>query len=387
MTESAGKRASLNALLIIAIFVCGNTLGQQKISRQEAESKLAQLKTEIGILQQSLARSRQRFANEQAELRAVDLEIQASALKLRELETRGITHENDLRKLEAERRQYLESLNDRKTELDQQIVSAYQLGRESRLKLLLNQDSPAKLSRMLAYYDYFSRAQMDQIKELRVALITLDRLQAEIDDKLMELASLRLNQEQELERLAGRRAQRQTVLTGLAGEIDSEEARLDELSRNRADLESLLNHLSAALTDIPSELGQYISPKDQRGSIPTPVQGRVLHAFGQSRLGGLNWQGWLIEAERGSEVHAIAYGRVAYADWLRGYGLLMIIDHGDGIMSLYGHNESLLYDVGDWIQPRTVISTVGENSGNDQGLYFELRNMGKAVDPANWLTR
>ena len=177
------------------------------------------------------------------------------------------------------------------------------------------------------------------------------------------------------------------MMTALAGQIDSDEDKLTELRRNQQDLEALLDRLTTVLADIPSELGQYINPRKQRGLIPVPVKGRVLHAFGQSRVGGLNWQGWLIEAEAGTEVQTIAYGRVAYADWLRGYGLLMILDHGEGMMSLYGNNESLLYGVGDWVQPGTVISTVGEIPGSDQGLYFELRDEGKAVDPAAWLDR
>ena len=99
------------------------------------------------------------------------------------------------------------------------------------------------------------------------------------------------------------------------------------------------------------------------------------------------WQGWLIGADRGAEVRAVAYGRVAYADWLRGYGLLMIIDHGDGFMSLYGNNESLLFEPGDWVQPGEVIATVGDQPGNEQGLYFELRSSGRAIDPAQWIKR
>ncbi len=118
-----------------------------------------------------------------------------------------------------------------------------------------------------------------------------------------------------------------------------------------------------------------------------PLQGRVLHAFGQARGSGLRWQGWLIEAESGAEVRAIAYGRVAYADWLRGYGLLMIIDHGDGFMSLYGNNESLLFEPGDWVQPGASIGTVGSDPGAGQGLYFELRSDGRALDPAAWVRR
>jgi septal ring factor EnvC (AmiA/AmiB activator) len=118
-----------------------------------------------------------------------------------------------------------------------------------------------------------------------------------------------------------------------------------------------------------------------------PVEGPVKHAFGQSRAGGLRWQGWLIGAATGEDVIAVAYGRVAFADWLRGYGLLLIIDHGEGFMSLYGHNESLLHEAGDWVEPGEVISVVGTGASNNQGLYFELRKDGKVIDPAVWLAR
>jgi septal ring factor EnvC (AmiA/AmiB activator) len=118
-----------------------------------------------------------------------------------------------------------------------------------------------------------------------------------------------------------------------------------------------------------------------------PIEGPVRHAFGQDRGSELNWQGWLIGADAGAEVKAVAYGRVAFADWLRGYGLLIIIDHGDGYMTLYGHNESLLHDAGNWVDAGEIISVVGSNPGSGQGLYFELRRNGKAVDPAAWLAR
>jgi septal ring factor EnvC (AmiA/AmiB activator) len=378
---------SFSGQVLLLIVLLPVSLFAQEISREEAESRLEALKSEISVIQQSLAQSRKRFAGEQQQLREIDLDIQAGALRIRDLQEQRQALEKELRQLEADRTDYLESLGESKALLGKQMVSAYQLGRESRLKLLLNQDSPAKLSRMLAYYDYFSRAQVDQIQELRIALDTLDRLQAGIDSRLLALDDLRQQREKEQESLQGRRDQRQQMLDSLAGQINSNEARLIELSRNREDLESLLERLSGALADIPSELGQYISALEQRGSIPMPIRGRVMHSFGQDRMGGLKWQGWLIEAEGGTDVLAIAYGRVAYADWLRGYGLLMIIDHGDGIMSLYGHNESLLFDVGDWVQPGAVISTVGSSAGNSQGLYFELRNNGKAVDPATWLSR
>ncbi len=374
-------------LLLLCAFLPPSVHARQELSRAQAESRLEALGTEITSLQNLLARSRERFKKEQAQLREIDLEIQASTLKLRALENTRAGHEQGLRQLESERSDYLRSLQTRKNLLGEQIVSAYQLGRESRLKLLLNQDSPARLNRMLAYYEYFSRAQISQIRDLLVALSTLDGLQTDIDNKLLQLGSVQQQSETELQALHGRRVQRQSVVAGLAGKIDNNEARLLELGRNRRDLETLLQRLASALAEIPSNLGEYLNPAQQRGALPMPLSGRVLHAFGQSRLGGMRWQGWLIEAEPGSDVHVIAYGRVAYADWLRGYGLLMIIDHGDGILSLYGNNESLLYGVGDWVQPGTLISTVGASPGASQGLYFELRNHGKAIDPATWLSR
>ena len=125
-----------------------------------------------------------------------------------------------------------------------------------------------------------------------------------------------------------------------------------------------------------------------RGQLPPPLQGRVLYAFGNDRAGGLRWQGWLYSVPAGTEVSSIAYGRVAFSDWLRGYGLLMIIDHGDGFMSLYGHNDSLLRDVGDWVMAGEPISLSGASGGlSRDGLYFEMRKDGKALDPSGWINR
>jgi len=160
-----------------------------------------------------------------------------------------------------------------------------------------------------------------------------------------------------------------------------------ELQRDRHDLEALLENLSNVLADIPADLGQRHGLDKLKGKMLIPVKGRVKHAYGQPRTAGLHWQGWLISASIGSEVRSIAHGRVAYSDWLRGYGLLMIIDHGDGFMSLYANNESLLREVGDWVETGSDISTVGTSPLNGNGLYFEIRKDGKAMDPVVWLKR
>jgi septal ring factor EnvC (AmiA/AmiB activator) len=356
-------------------------------TRAEAESRLKQLQTEIKVLKTELERNRSTLSDEQKALQMADLDIQKNALELRKLDETRQTHDRELAVLHTERNNYLDSLDKSRELLATQIMAAYRLGRESRLKLILNQDSPALLSRTLAYYDYFSRAQASQIHELRQVLETLDRMQAKINVQLSALEEVQKDQQAVLDEMTDQRNQRQQIIESLSSQIGTGETRLAELQRNRQDLEVLLEKLSNVLADIPADLGKHLGPVDMKGKMPLPVKGRVKHAYGQPRTAGLHWQGWLIGAASGSEVKAIAYGRVAYSDWLRGYGLLMIIDHGDGFMSLYANNESLLHEVGDWVEPGTAISTVGTSTLNGSGLYFEIRKNGKSMDPAVWLKR
>ena len=357
------------------------------LSKAEAEARLQQVSAEISALKQELEQARGTLTTEQRDLRAADLQVQQSVQALRQLETDRKAHDRELAELRSERRDYLRSIEQRREILARQILAAYRLGRESRLKLVLNLDSPAQLSRTLAYYDYFSRSQAGQIRELRAVLLELDGMQVKINEELAALDTVQAEQRSVLEAMTLQRESRQAAIDELNEQISTDEARLAELQRNRADLEALLNRLSDALADIPADLGKRQRPAQLKGELPMPVQGRVRYAYGQPRTAGLRWQGWLIGARTGSEVEAIAYGRVAFADWLRGYGLLLILDHGDGFMTLYGNNESLLFEVGDWVEPGTVVATVGASALSGDGLYFEIRRDGKALDPAAWIKR
>jgi septal ring factor EnvC (AmiA/AmiB activator) len=381
------KRLILAGMGICLIVVWINCQAAEGLSQAEAETRLRQLKTEIGALKKNLESTRTTLSDEQAALKQADLEIQANALTMRELAASRQGHEQELSNLHTERQSYLRSIDERREILARQILTAYRLGRESRLKLVLNQDSPALLSRTLAYYEYFSRSQAEQINELRQVLQTLDAMQTKINVELSALDEVQKNQQAVLDEMTHRRNERQAIIESLSGQVVSDEARLVELQNNRKDLEALLEKLSDVLADIPTDLGKRLAPSKLKGKMPMPVKGRVRHAYGQARTAGLHWQGWLIGAANGSEVKTVAYGRVAFSDWLRGYGLLMIIDHGDGFMSLYGNNESLLHEVGDWVEAGTAISTVGTSSLSGSGLYFEIRRDGKAMDPAVWLKR
>lgn len=373
--------------MTLAFLLPMSLAAQSDVSRAETEQRLETLKTEIIQLQKSLEKDRATLGREQTALKTLDLDIQQNTRRMRDLESRRKQHELELENHQAEQKAWLGQLRKSHARLEQQVLAAWQVGRESRLKLVLNQDSPARSNRLLAYYDYFSRAQAGKIHGLKEALAGLDAILAKINGELEQLAAITQQYENVESGLQLQRSERLELLSSLEASIGGGEQKLAELNRNRQDLEKLLQTLSNALADIPTDLGEHSHPTTQRGRLPMPVKGRVLHAFGQSRGAGLSWQGWLVEAREGTEIRSIAYGRVAYADWLRGYGLLIIIDHGEGFMSLYGNNESLLSGVGDWVQPGAAIATLGSNPGTGQGLYFELRNKGKAVDPAAWVSR
>jgi septal ring factor EnvC (AmiA/AmiB activator) len=381
-------RISVLAAALLYLGSAGFTdLHAQEMTQTEVQARLKKLDADIGDLKKQLEKTRTTWSREQKMLKAADLEMQSYALQLREQQSDRVIHEKALAELHTERENYLRSLDQRKQALARQIMAAYRLGRESRLKLFLNQDSPALMSRTLAYYDYFSRSQAIQIEELKEVLQTLDQMQLKINLELSALDEVQKSLQAVLQKMQVQRIERQDIMEDLSSQIGSGETRLNELQQNRDDLETLLEKLSNVLADIPVDLGRHASPGALKGKMPLPVKGPVKHAFGQTRSVGIQWQGWLIGAKSGADVRAIASGRVAFSDWLRGYGLLMIIDHGDGFMSLYANNESLLYEVGDWVEPGNTISTVGSDPTGGSGLYFEIRKDSKALDPAAWLKR
>lgn len=355
--------------------------------QQEVEQQLHQLKKDIQALQHNLSTARSDHQAGQQQLRQMDLSIQQSSQAIRALEKQLTEQTTELGRLEDERQHQLQQLQLDQQQLAEQVSDTYRLTRQSRLKLVFNQDSATELSRMLAYYEHINRAQSRKIEQLRITLSSLDAIYQRIELQLQAINSARQSQQQELQLKEQQRILRQTVMADLQQQIGSGEAQLQEFEQNRHDLEKLLEKLSDVLADIPSNLGQHVSVSAQKGRLEAPVKARVRKAFGQQRGGGMYWQGWVFDALPGSDVASVAYGRVAFADWLRGYGLMIIIDHGEGFMSLYGYNESLLGEVGDWVESGSVVATVGSNSAGEQGLYFELRKDGKALDPAAWLKR
>jgi septal ring factor EnvC (AmiA/AmiB activator) len=259
------------------------------------------------------------------------------------------------------------------------------MGRDAHVKVLLSQQNPQTVSRVMAYYDYFFAARTDLLASYRETLAGLEQLETEISQTSGRLEDTMRTLQQQREALADAQVARKQAVAGLSADIASKGSQLQQLERDRGKLEELLKALEEAVANlkVPADYQAFAAA---RGKMPWPLAGQPSNRFGTSRNAGkMRWQGLTIPAREGTPVHAIHHGRVVYADWFRGSGLLLIIDHGDGYMSLYAHNQSLLREVGEWVTAGTPIGTVGSSGGLDKpALYFEIRHNGKPTNPSAW---
>lgn len=355
--------------------------------RQAVEAELEQVRAEIAEIQ---SRIDENLGNRDRLLQALaDAERAVGSARRAQAETDQALSavRGEISQLESRQADLEKQAGERASELAMQLVAAYRQGSQSRLKMLLNQDDPRRLSRSLAYHGYLSRARLEAIEELRETVSALGRTREELAREAERLGELLAERKRETQRLEAATAQREEALSALDQRLASDRQQLADLERDAAELTQLLEQLADVLADVPADIEIPPFP-ELRGKLDMPVAGEVLEAFGNHRSGELQWTGWLIDAETGEEVRSIAHGRVAYADWLRGYGLLLIIDHGDEFMSLYAHNEALMRDVGDWVAPGDVVALAGRSGGvSEPALYFELRKAGRPVDPAGWVAR
>jgi septal ring factor EnvC (AmiA/AmiB activator) len=272
--------------------------------------------------------------------------------------------------------------------LETQLRAAYAMGQQPYLKMLLNQEQPAAAARVAAYYRYFNAARLERIEDIRESLARLAGLEEEVRARREELSALRETQAQEKRILEETRAQRSRLLASLNRDIRD---RTQEMARLKADEDRLERLLKEIKTYVPETLQTPVPGRQERfvtlkGRLPLPFPGRITARYGEPRgLGDLRWRGVFLTGKEGQAIRAVSRGRVAYADWLRGFGLLLILDHGDGYMTLYGHNQTLYPKVGDWVEAGQAIATVG-NTGDapGTGVYFEIRHNGSPHDPLHW---
>lgn len=350
----------------------------------DPESRLQALRQRIDRVQTQIEADSGRRDEAIAKLRDAEKKSAAATADLKKTrralaESRG--RQEQLRKDVDEGRARLE---EGRQELAEHVRSAYAIGNTERLRLILNQQDPARLGRILVYYRYLSRMKAERIARVLADLDRLRTAEEELEANTARLEELAARQASETDRLEAARRERAGVVAGLDAGIRDRRAEAGRLEAEAKTLQALIVELQRALEDIPGTEREPI--RSHKGRLSWPIAGELISDFGQPRAdGSLRWNGVLVGASQGRDVRAIYYGRVAYADWLPGMGLLMVIEHGDGYMSLYGHNEALYRQVGDWVEPGEVIAGAGDSGGRTRSaLYFEIRRGGKPENPHRW---
>lgn len=349
-------------------------------------SDLKEIRTRIKDVESRIQDARNETEKLQRELRENEITTAQTLTRLHDFELNISNKNAELEELKFEKAEHESALDTEKEKLKYQIRSAYQMGRNDYIKLMLNQQDPAKVGRALAYYDYHNRARSERIVQVQQTLTNLVEIEASIVDQTTKLESLKQEHELKLQNFYQYRATRRDIIARLQKDIEAQGIELETLHENERELAKLFQGLEQEKA-VTIEMYEDMPPfSSQKGKMKWPAKGRLLKKFGAMKKGGnLKWQGVLIDAETGTSVKAISAGKIVFADWFRNMGLLIIIDHGDGYMSLYGHNQNLLKNTGDWVLAGEKIATVGDSGGQiDTALYFEIRKGAEPLNPSRW---
>jgi septal ring factor EnvC (AmiA/AmiB activator) len=350
----------------------------------DRDAELKQLRQHIERLQSELDEARGERNEAREKLRDAERRIGTLIRNLRDTDRRLRTESSRLRDLEAARTRARLDRHRQQQELEAAVRAAYALGRQETVKLLLSQDDPARASRVLVYYRYLADARTTRISQLNGTVTRLNALESEIGSRQQELTALRQQQQEKKQSLETTRAERRVALIQLNEQVRTRSQEIERLQRNEERLGRLVRGLREAMP--PPPVTSSIPPSTGKGKWRLPVQGRIMARYGQTKsVGNLRWRGLFVATGEGRPIQAVTSGRVAYADWLRGFGLLMVIDHGNGVMTLYGHNQSLMKGVGEPVESGEVIALSGNTGGPPEpGLYFEVRQNGEPRNPLDW---
>jgi septal ring factor EnvC (AmiA/AmiB activator) len=375
------------AVALTVVYCAGAWAGAPELNDSaQAKAKLSIVRARIAALTNRLGDELKERDALSARLREAELDVTAKRQRLDALRAAQIAAERHRSALRGEQGRDQNALQAQRAALGQQVRAAYMIGRQEQLKLLLNQSNPASLGRTLTYYGYFAKERSSKIDTIQGQVMRLQQLVTEIDEQSAQLTTLQNDASREVAGLERARADRAGALAALSKQVASGNQELVNLRREEQAVESLVADLARVMQDFPVDATQ--SFERMRGKLPWPVLGRVTAYYHEQHANsapGMLWNGEMIEAAPGAKVRAPFFGRVVYADWLQGLGLLLIIGHSGGYMTLYGHAEVLYKSVGDWVAPGDVIAALSDANGAAPQLYFEIREGRKTVNPKVWL--
>lgn len=366
--------------------------------------ELQELRGRIEALQKELDSKEDARADASDGLKTSERAISDINHKLRDLATQQQEADATLNGLEQQKTSLLKRIGAEQALLGKLLFQQYRSGQQDQFKILLNQENPNQAARQLRYYTYLAGARNEMLEKLRANLARLQQLTHATEAKQTELNQIRAEQDRQKQQLVLQQQAKKKLVAQLAQQIGRQRSELSQLQRNEKRLTQLIERLakqqqarkkperqtqaraSAQPAPEPNPPQADTGRPQQKGKLPLPVRGELVGRFGAPRQdSGAPWRGLFIRTAAGQEVHSVAAGRVVFADWLRGFGNLIIVDHGSGYMSLYGNNESLFKQVGENIRSGEVIASTGNSGGNPEtGLYFELRYQSRPLDPLTW---
>jgi len=370
----------------VALLVLTVAIAAQADERSARESQLKTVLAKIQQLKQAIDDKENSKSQYIRQLQSIESQIGSVNEKIRRIRQEIDANKTELEALRETRRQHQRQLGAETEQLAEQVYAAFTLGRQEKVKMLFSQGDPSRLQRNLVYYQYFSNARVALIDDVKDKIDRLIETESRIELTRQKLEAGRADLDAQKQRLAGDREQRETVIASLDRQLEQQGGNLTRLEQEARQLQQLIDSIQKLLDEAPEDDISRTAFADLKGRLAWPVKGRVRRLFGHTKpYSDLRWQGIVIEAPNGREVRAVSGGRVAFADWLRGLGNLIIIDHGNSYLSLYGHNESLYKSAGEWVEAGDVIASIGSSGGQQQpGLYFEIRKNGKPQNPTRW---
>jgi len=386
---------------LVFCFLLGTLISHGRAEDLQTNNELNKVESDINEVKQDMQRLSQQKDTLQDLLADIEKRYGETAASLKKLQTQIEQKRQSLDKIWQDMLGYQSEIDRLNKELAGQIRAAYVMGQKEKLKLLLNQQDPALSSRMMVYFNYINKERLKKLADIEAAVQRLDQLdkQKQTETELLEQDLERKKSEQAA--LDEARKQRNELLVQIGNDFSSSEQQLSQLQESENRLKSLMASLPITEEELAvdaehaKELSTSVENSSEpmsdfsilKGKLPWPVKGRLAQKFGSPRTEG-TWDGVLIDASEGMEIKAVTRGKVVYAEWLRGYGLLIIIDHGQGYMTLYAFNQSLYKRMGDLVEAGDVIASVGQSGGRRQaGLYFGIRKKGVPIDPLEWCRR
>lgn len=384
------KTITLNSLLCVVLFFVGHAYADEK-------AEMAKLQKEIEALQKELKQVQGTRSDLQKNLEKSETQINELQKKASDINKQLNEQNKELDKLKDERSQLEQARKNQQAQIAEQMRAAHKLGEQSEVKVLLNQESPDQVSRIMKYHSYFMAAHSSKMQAYLDTITRIDALTPEIEKKTLELGAMQAQLDEQRSQLKSSHSERQKALAKVNNQLKNKSQELKQLSEDRRRLQALLTRVtqrvattnainSPAYVPLPAG-GEKFSLRKNR--LPWPTQGSMIHRYGSARIAGqINWSGAYIAAPMGNSVIAVHHGRVVFADYFGGHGLLVIVDHGEGYLSLYAHNQNLLKKAGEAVRAGEAIATVGNSGGQaSTGLYFEIRHQGRPIDPSGWLAR